>query len=88
MKKDDIHFLAALLVNITIVALIINYVWTSDSDKSVIVFIIFYPLLTLMNIVIWIIMRLSNDDRYKSYRWTTIALIVGFIPASIALTMN
>ena len=87
MKKDDIHFLAALLVNVIVVGLIINYVWTSDSDKSVIIFVLFYPLLTIINLIIWIMMRISKDSRYTIYRWMTIALIVGVIPATIAVTM-
>lgn len=87
MKKHDIHFLTAFLVNLTIVGLIINYVWTSVSDKAVIMFILFYPLLTVINLIVWIMMRISKDNRYTIYRWTTVALIVGFIPATIVVAM-
>ena len=81
--KEDIHFGIALIINTVLVGLIINYVWTSDSDKSVFVFIIFYPMLTLLNAIIWIMMRIERDPRYPIYKWTTVALIVAFIPMII-----
>jgi hypothetical protein len=78
--KEHIHFGIALIINIALVGLIINYVWTSDSDKSIFIFIIFYPMLTLLNAIIWIMMRMGRDPMYHVYKWTTLALIVAFIP--------
>jgi hypothetical protein len=81
--KENLHFGIALLINIILVGLMINYVWSSDSDKSIFIFIIFYPVLILLNLIIWIMMRMGKDTRYHIYKWMTIALIVGFIPATI-----
>jgi hypothetical protein len=81
--KENLHFGLALLINIILVGLVINFVWSSDSDKSVIIFIIFYPVLTVLNLLIWIMMKIGNDSHSHIYKWMTIALIVGFIPATL-----
>ena len=85
--KDNLHFGIALIVNMVIVGLVINYVWPSDSDKSIVFFIILYPALTVLNLVIWIILQISRNSQYKIYRWMTIALVVSFIPATIAVSL-
>jgi hypothetical protein len=81
--KENLHFGLAFFVNIIRVGLMINFVWSSNSDKSVFIFIIFYPVLTVLNLLIWIMMRIVRDSRSQIYKWMTIALIVGFIPATI-----
>jgi hypothetical protein len=81
--KEKLHFGLVSLINIILVGLIINFVWSSNSDKSVFIFIIFYPMLTVLNLLIWIMMTIRKYPRSHIYKWMTIALIIGFIPATI-----
>jgi hypothetical protein len=42
-------------------------------------------MLTGLNLLVWIMMMLGRDASSHIYKWMTIALVVGFIPATIAV---
>ncbi len=86
IDKDDIHFTIALLINFIAVALLVRFLW-SAGDKEAIVFILVYPAQVILNGIIWLMMRMDRDPRYRIYRWMTLALIIGFIPVSIIASM-
>jgi hypothetical protein len=83
LMKENLQFGVALLINSILVGLMVNYIWSSDSDKAIIILMIFYPVLTVLNFIIWIAMRLGRDPRYRIYKWMTFALIISFIPIAM-----
>lgn len=74
------------IINTIIVGVIIFSVLNFDSCKSPIIFLFFYPLLTLINIVITIILVLIKSTYYKIYKQSSIALIILFLPLVLIIS--
>jgi hypothetical protein len=81
------HWTFASIGNLVAVGLLIKSAWDGN-DKAIIFVIIFYPLLILMNGLIW--MNLSSKKRSESkiYRATTLGLIILFLPVLIIASLH
>ena len=80
--QEHLHFAGALFINILLVGAMVNYAWLDEADKPLLLFAICYPILTIMNLLVWILMRKRHDPRYAIYKWMTIALILGAASAT------
>jgi len=56
------------------------FVIKTNSDKSIIIFMVFYPLLTLINFIISLVLRALKWAQTKIYKQTTIGLLILFVP--------
>lgn len=75
-----IHRVIAFFVNAFIVGLLIYFVIKTNSDKSPIIFMIFYPLLTLVNLTISLVLWGFKSSQSKIYKQTIIGLVILFVP--------
>lgn len=75
-----IHSIAAFVVNALITALIIYFVLITGSDKSPLIFMVFYPLLILLNLIIGLILWRLRSPKAKIYKQTTLALGLLLLP--------
>ena len=64
----NLHKTIAFLLNAIIVGLIIYFVFKTDSDKSPIIFMVFYPALTILNLIIAIVLGLLKLTQAKIYK--------------------
>ena len=75
-----LHKKIAFSINIIIVGLLIYFVKTTDSDKSPIIFMVFYPALILLNGLILTILWLVKSPQKNIYSQTSVGLLLLFVP--------
>ena len=67
------------IINLTIIAKMISIAWDGN-DKAILVVIFVYPILTILNAIVWTILRVLKRPEFKIYRITTIGLAILFVP--------
>ncbi len=72
--------MTAFLLNAIIVGLIIYFVFKTDSDKSPIIFMVFYPALTILNLLIAIVLGFFKLAQAKIYKQVVIGQLIIFVP--------
>jgi len=75
-----LHKTIAFVLNATIIGLIILFVLKTNSDKSPIIFIVFYPALIILNLMIAIVLGLLKITQSKIYKQIVIGQLILFIP--------
>ena len=75
-----IHKTIAFLLNAIIIGLIIYFVFKTDSDKSPIIFMVFYPALTILNLIIAIVLGFLKVTQAKIYKQIVIGQLIIFVP--------
>lgn len=76
----DIHRTIAFFVNAFIVGLLIYFVIKTNSDKSPIIFMVFYPALIIMNLIIAIVLWLLKMTQAKIYKQIVVGQLILFVP--------
>lgn len=85
-SKFNLHRTIAIVLNAIIIGLIFYLVHDSDSDKSPIIFMVFYPALTMFNLLIAIVLSLFNATQAKIYKQIVIGQILLFIPLVLVVS--
>ena len=80
--NHKIHLLILSLINLMLISLMIRTAWEGN-DKAILVIILLYPILTLLNAIVWLLSFIFKRHESKFYKWNTIGLIILFIPALI-----
>jgi len=76
----NIHKTIAFLLNAIIIGLIVYFVFKTDSDKSPIIFMVFYPALTILNLIIAFVLGLLKLTQAKIYKQIVIGQLIIFVP--------
>jgi len=82
----NLHRTIAFLLNAIIIELIIYLVIKTDSDKSPIIFIVFYPALTILNSLIAIVLGLFKMTKAKVYKQIVIGQLMLFLPLVLIIS--
>ena len=82
----NLHRTIAFVINALIIGLIIYTVIKDGSDKSPIIFMVFYPALTILNLIITIVLTLLKLPQAKIYKQIVIGQLLLFFP--IILTIS
>ena len=82
----NIHKTIAFLLNAIIIGLIIYFVFKTDSDKSPIIFMVFYPALTILNLIIAIVFGLLKLMQAKIYKQIVIGQLIIFLPLVLIIS--
>jgi hypothetical protein len=75
-----IHRIICFLANLLIIAWICWIVISTNSDKSIIVFMVFYPALFIVNLIVCIVLSLSKSVHAKIYQQALQVLLVLVLP--------
>ena len=78
--SNKIHLTIISLTNLILISFMIQTAWQGN-DKAILVIILLYPLLTLLNAIVWFILFILKRSESKFYKWNTIGLIILLIPA-------
>lgn len=81
------HAIVAFIVNAAVVIGLIKTSWEGN-DKAIILVIFFYPLLTLVNGLVWMALGSKNKPESKVYRGMTIGLLIMFLPVLFIASSN
>lgn len=76
----NLHRTIAFVFNAIIIGLIIYFVIKTDSDKSPIIFMVFYPALIILNLIIAIVLWLLKVAQAKIYKQIVIGQLMLFVP--------
>ncbi len=81
-----IQRMIAFLLNAIIIGIILSNVLSSDSDKSPIIFMVFYSILFFLNLMIMLILKGFKLIQARIFKETTIVLFTLFIPLIIFIS--
>jgi hypothetical protein len=82
--KENIHLLLAVSINLLIIWQLLRATWEGN-DKAIILVIFFYPLLIVVNTILWQAFRKSSNIS-RVYKLITIGLTILFLPVLIMAT--
>ena len=82
----NLHRTIAFVFNALIIGLIIYVVIKDGSDKSPIIFMVFYPALTILNLIITIVLSLLKVPQAKIYKQIVIGQLLLFIPIILIIS--
>ncbi len=82
----DLHKTIAFVLNAIIIGLIIYFVFITNSDKSPILFMVFYPSLTILNLIISITLGVLRMKQAKIYKQIVFGEILLFIPLVLLIS--
>ena len=82
----NLHRTIAFVFNALIIGLIIYVVIKDGSDKSPIIFMVFYPALTILNLIITIVLSLLKVSQAKIYKQIVIGQLLLFIPIILIIS--
>jgi len=83
----NIHKAMAFLLNALLVGLVVYFVYKTDSDKSPIIFMLYYPALFILNVVIAIVLNFIKPAQAKIYKQILVALLIAFLPLVIIISL-
>lgn len=75
-----IHKTIAFLLNAILVGLIMYFVYKTDSDKSPVIFMVYYPALIILNLITTFVLWLLKLKQAGIYRQIIIAELIAFAP--------
>ena len=81
------HRTTCFIINLLIVGLIVYTVKSDNSDKSIIILMVFYPALFILNIVVSLALWFFKSTHAKIYKQAFIGLAILFI-SSLILTSS
>ncbi len=82
----NLHRTIAFVLNAIIIGCIIYFVIKTDSDKSPIIFMVFYPALTILNLIIAIVLWLLKVPQGKIYKQIVVGQLMLFIPLVLLIS--
>ena len=82
----SLHRTIAFIFNAVIIGFIIYLVINTDSDKSPIIFMVFYPALTILNLLIAIVLALLKATQAQIYKQVVIGELILFIPLVLIIS--
>ena len=85
-KNSKIHLTIISLINLTLILKMISIAWEGN-DKAILLVIFGFPILTIVNALVWLTLRILKRPEYKIYKITTVGLAVLFIPTLMASSM-
>ena len=85
-STSNLHRTIAFVFNALIIGLIIYVVIKDGSDKSPIIFMVFYPALTILNLIITIVLSLLKVPQAKIYKQIVIGQLLLFFPIILIIS--
>jgi hypothetical protein len=85
-NSQKIHLIILSIMNLTIIIWLIDSVRVPN-DKAMILLIFGYPLLTVLNALILVILNIFKRPEQRIYKMTTISLVVLFFPILFLSTL-
>ena len=82
----SLHRTIAFIFNAVIIGFIIYLEIKTDSDKSPIIFMVFYPALTILNLLIAIVLALLKATQAQIYKQIVIGELILFIPLVLIIS--
>lgn len=76
------HAMIVVMINAAFVVWLIKTSWEGN-DKAIIALILFYPVLMLVNGLVWMHLSSRRNPASKIYRGMTIGLLIMFLPVLI-----
>ena len=81
-KSNKIQLTIISIINIIIIVKLISIAWTGN-DKGIIIVLFGHIALTVINAVVWLVLRIINRKEFMIYYITTLILAVLYIPTMI-----
>ena len=85
-KTAKIHLIIISVINFGLILKLIGIAWDGN-DKAILLVLFGYPVLTILNGLVWLTLGILKRPESKIYRIVTIGLAVLFIPTLIISSM-
>ena len=86
MTLYKLNKIISIFLNAVIIILIIYFVYRTDSDKSPIIFMVLYPVLFTLNLLILFVLGLAKSKYSKIYKQIVLGLLILFFPLLIIIS--
>ena len=81
-KSNKIHLAFLSLINFMLIGKLVSITWDGN-DKAVILLILGYLTLIILNGLVWLTLKILKKSEYKIYKFSTIMLVIIFVPTLI-----
>lgn len=85
-RVGKIHLAIILTLNLVLVVKMVSVAWQGN-DKAIILVLFGYPILIILNGLVWLILRLLKRPEHKIYKIATLGLLALFIPTLFVSSM-
>lgn len=82
-KSYKIHLTILSIINLIVIGKMVGVAWEGN-DKAIILIILGYTTLTILNGLVWLVLKILKRPEYKIYKISTIGLTILFMPILIA----
>jgi len=82
-SKYKNKLILAYFINCLIILIMLWRVIAINNDKGPLVILVFYPVLFVINLTLYGILRITNDEDYKIYLRQIQLLLILFIPVVV-----
>lgn len=79
-SKPFLRKILALLINVLLITYLILQVLKADSDKSPVIFLVIYPILIILNLIVYFGLKTFKSAQAVTFKQTTILLLILFLP--------
>ena len=74
------------LINLIVVIFLINAAWEGN-DKAILLIIVFYPMLIVVNSIVWIVLRILKREDARIYSTMAYCLLILLFPVLFLATL-
>lgn len=83
MRRRRNTLIVLSLLNLAAIAGIFYPIVASSSDKSIVVFVFFYPLLIALNAILWFVMKVLDHPAKVSMKYVLVGLLAIGVPLMV-----
>lgn len=78
-----LHKTIIFILNIVAISFLLFRIQQINNDKAILLLIFYYPILLLINLVLWLIVRICNKEHANVYKQSVAGLLFLLIPVII-----
>jgi len=72
--------IAAYTINFLCIGFLFWKIAQAGSDKAIILFLFYYPVIVFLNIALWLSLKIFGSSHFTAYKQTSIAVLILFLP--------
>jgi hypothetical protein len=72
--------LTVFLINLLIVGVVLWRVKIINDDKAILIYVVYYPILLLLNFLFWVILTLLKNEHSQTFGEVTLILLILLMP--------
>jgi hypothetical protein len=80
------HWIIGSIINLIVIFILVTSAWDGN-DKAIILVIVYYPVLVMLNVLVWLLLRLLGRSEAGIYGSLVLILLTLYIPVLLISTL-